>query len=78
MTLPDLQACPNCGHSIRVRPRDCPGCGFAIRAYRVRVTVGDRVKVLERVVAIPQENLARFKMAGDVVEEIQPPDDGSP
>lgn len=72
MTLPDLQACPNCGRSIRVRPRICPGCGHHIRAYRVRITIGDRVKVLERVVAIPPEHVDKFKMAGDVVEEIPP------
>ena len=64
MTLPDLQACPNCGRSIQVRPKNCPGCGYAIRAYRVRV--GDRVLV--RVVAIPPEHADKFKTLAEVEE----------
>jgi len=78
VTLPDVVGCPNCGTSLRVRPANCPGCGFAIRAYRVRVTIGDRVKVHERVVAIPPEQLDKFQMAGDVVEEIPPTEDETP
>jgi len=74
VTLPDLTACPNCGRSIRVRPKNCPGCGFAIRAYRVKVKIGDRVKVIERVVAIPPEHVDKFTYnAGELVEDVTKP-----
>lgn len=74
MTLPDLQACPNCDRSIKVRPKNCPGCGYAIRAYRIRVTIGDRTEIQEKVVAIPPQHLDKFEFADGLVEEIGPDD----
>jgi ribosomal protein L37E len=76
LPLPELIGCPHCGKSLHVRPKSCPGCGYAIRAYRVRVTIGDRANVVERVVAIKPEDLPKFRAAYDVVEEIPPDDEG--
>ncbi len=68
MTLPDLQACPNCNRAIRVRPKTCPGCGYVIRAYRIRLN--DRV--IERVVAIPTEHLDEFQFTDGTIEDVGP------
>jgi len=74
VTIPELQACPNCGRSIRVRPRIFPGCGYSIRALLVKITVDGETKIITRVVAVAPGGLKAFGKSDDI-EDVTPDDE---
>lgn len=78
MLVPDVFGCPHCDRSIRGRVRTCPGCGFSIGVIRLRLKVGDRENIIEKLVAAPPVEFARIKDVEYLDAEIADPPGEAP
>lgn len=53
--------CPKCRELVTKGSRICPACGTGIATVRVRLKVGGKTKIIERLVACDPDQLDEFE-----------------
>jgi hypothetical protein len=53
MTVPEVFGCPRCRRSVPRHVQTCPKCGSSIGLIRIKVKIGERTNVIDKLVAAP-------------------------